>query len=112
MCKIKKGQIITGIVTGIQDYGIFVNISDDYKGLIHISEISDNYVRNINKYAEVGNNIKAKIIDINENKKELKLSIKDLNKSNFSIRETGNKFKPLKDNLDNWIDEYEKNNEN
>ena len=43
--KYQSGQVVQGIVTGIKPYGAFVKIDDNTDGLIHISEISDNYVR-------------------------------------------------------------------
>ena len=54
MNKYRKEQIVEGVVTGIEDYGIFVNIDNEYTGLIHISEISDDFVRNINDYVNKG----------------------------------------------------------
>ena len=46
MNQYKKGEIVTGCVTGIEKYGIFVSLDDYYSGLIHISEISDFFVKN------------------------------------------------------------------
>ena len=45
MLKYDKGKIVTGQVTGIEKYGIFVSLDEFYSGLIHISEISDGFVR-------------------------------------------------------------------
>ena len=67
MTRYKRGEIITGYVTGIEKYGIFVNIDDNYSGLIHISEITSSYVRNINDYAKIGEIIRAKVIEVDEN---------------------------------------------
>ena len=53
------GKIVTGKVTGIEKYGIFVNLDDYYSGLVHISEISDSFVRNIDDYVNIGEYIKA-----------------------------------------------------
>ena len=47
------GQIIKGTVTGIEKYGIFLNVNNKYTGLIHISEISDKYVKNVEDYVNV-----------------------------------------------------------
>ena len=46
MNQYKKGEIVTGCVTGIEKYGIFVSLDDYYSGLIHISEISSFFVKN------------------------------------------------------------------
>lgn len=45
----KEGAIVTGIVTGIQPYGIFVSLDERTQGLIHISEITDGYVRTVDE---------------------------------------------------------------
>ena len=47
--KIKEGQIVKGQITGITRYGLFVSLEDDYTGLVHISEVSDKFVKNLNK---------------------------------------------------------------
>ena len=50
MSKYFKNEVVEGCVTGIEKYGIFVTLDEYYSGLIHISEISDNFVRDINKF--------------------------------------------------------------
>ena len=77
MEKYKKGRILKGVVTGIESYGVFVQF-DSYTGLIHISEISDDYVKNPADYVSVGEVINTKIIDIDEELGHLKLSIKNI----------------------------------
>lgn len=104
----KKGDIIKCSVTGFKDYGIFVKIDDKYDGLIHISEISEAFVRNVSDYAELGEEIFAKILDIDENDFQMKLTIKDMNykvdgKDIRKIDQNG--FLPLKNNLNIWINE-------
>ncbi len=108
MTDYKKGSIVTGSITGIEKYGAFVSLDEYYKGLIHISEISKNYVKNINDYVNVGDTIKARVIEIDNNTCHVKLSIKDLNykikKEKVNpIEEVGSGFGILKDNLDKWI---------
>ena len=105
----KIGDIVSGKVTGVEDYGIFLSFDDNVVGLIHISEISDAFVRKVSDYAEVGEMLEAKIIDIDKDSKKLKLSIKDLpyrkNSQHHKIVETGNGFSGLEDILDVWISE-------
>lgn len=108
MNEIKVGDIIEVVVTGIQKYGAFVLIDDKYDGLIHISEISYGYVKNVNDYLKVGDTVYAEVVDVNNDEKELKLSIKDIDYKKDGTRlkrmaETKSGFKPLKDNLDMWI---------
>lgn len=108
MKKYEKDKIITGYVTGIEPYGIFVNLDDYYNGLIHISEISDDYVRNVSDYVMIGEKIKTKIIDIDKKNHQIKLSIKDIDyriDKHCKIKETVHKFETLKRKLPVWIDE-------
>ena len=53
------GDIVTGTVTGIENYGVFVSLGENSSGLIHISEISDFFVRNVNDYVELNETIKV-----------------------------------------------------
>ena len=109
MEKIKKDDIIKVTVTGVQKYGAFAQI-EDYEGLIHISEISYGYVRNVNDYLKVGDKIYAEVVDIDNDDNHLKLSIKDIDYKKDGTRlkrmaETKSGFQPLKDNLELWINE-------
>ena len=65
-------------ITGIQPYGVFVSY-DDYVGLIHISEVSDQYVSSIEDILCVGDEVEATILEIDEEQKRLKLSYKQAN---------------------------------
>jgi general stress protein 13 len=118
MSKYEVGDIVVGCVTGIEKYGIFVNLDEYYTGLIHISEISNLYVREINDYVEIGQTIKCKVIEKDEDNKHIKLSIKDIDyqigtKKLKKIKETKNQFKTLKEKLSKWekekIKEIEEN---
>lgn len=108
MEEFKIGDIIKGQVTGIENYGIFININNKTNGLIHISEISENFVKDINDFVVIGESIYCRIIDIDKENYNLKLSIKNINykakKGNGKINETIRGFSPLKDNLDSWIE--------
>lgn len=109
MNQYKKGEIVTGCVTGIEKYGIFVSLDDYHSGLIHISEISDFFVRNPADYVHVGETIRAKVIDDTDVESfHVKLSIKNLDyklskKSNTKIVETSRGFQSLKQQLPIWI---------
>ena len=106
------GNIVTGCVTGIEKYGIFVGLDNYYSGLIHISEISDSFVRNINDYVNIGETIKVKILDFNNNDFHVKLSIKDIDyrinkRKSTKIIETSNGFSSLEKNLEFWMQRKE-----
>ena len=72
---LKVGDTVKGVVTGVVDFGAFVNV-DGIEGLVHISEISWERVNNPSDYVKVGQNIEAKIISID--KERLSLSMKQL----------------------------------
>ena len=59
MTKYGKGKIVRATVTGIEVYGIFVSLDEYYSGLIHISEISEQYVKNVQDYVNLNEKIKA-----------------------------------------------------
>ena len=109
MEKVKKNDVIKVKVTGVQKYGAFVNSEDDnYDGLIHISEISYGYVKNVNDYLKIGDTVYAEVVDVNDDDNQLKLSIKDIDYKKDGTRlkrmaETKEGFTPLKDNLEIWI---------
>ena len=75
--KLKVGDVVNGVVTGVVDFGVFVNV-EGIEGLVHISEISWERVNNPSDYVKVGQTIEAKIISIDKNR--LSLSIKQLTK--------------------------------
>lgn len=109
MADYKKGDIVEGRVSGITKYGIFVHIDLSYSGLIHISEVSNDYVSNINDYVTMGEKIFCEVLDVDETKLHLKLSIKNINykseeKTN-GIKETRLGFLPLKNALPGWVEE-------
>ena len=108
MTKYKKGEIVTGSVTGIEKYGIFVGLDEYYSGLIHISEISNFFVKNVADYVNIGETIKAKVIECDDDTFHIKLSIKDIDyrfskKKRTKIKETKSGFSTLKLKLEQWI---------
>lgn len=110
MPKYKTGEIVTVSVTGIEKYGVFVGLDEYYSGLIHISEISSGFVRNINDYVNLGETIKAKILEVDEETLHVKLSIKDMDyritkKKKIKIQETELGFSTLEVCLERWISE-------
>ena len=109
MTKYEKGKILTGYVTGIESYGIFVGLDEYYSGLIHISEISNSFVRNLNDYVNVGETIKVKVVETDTDNYRVKLSIKDIDyritkKKTNKIKETSLGFSTLESNLPIWVE--------
>lgn len=110
MPKYQVGDIVTVSVTGIEKYGIFVGLDEYYSGLIHISEISDGFVRDINDYVNLGETIRAKVLAVDEEELHIKLSIKNIDyritkKKRAKIEETELGFSTLEARLDGWISE-------
>ena len=110
MPKYKVGEKVQGKVTGIEDYGFFLLLDDGYSGLVHISEVSEKFVKNIFDYVQLGEQIEALIIEVDEENKKLKLSIKNFDYRIEDKRELENQngFSPLREKLPEWITEYEK----
>lgn len=110
MTKYRTGEIVTGCVSGIEKYGIFITLEEPYSGLIHISEVSSSFVRNIHDYVKIGETIKAKVIEEVDKDHKVKLSIKEMDyrfnkKNKTEIQETATGFSTLKIMLDNWIEQ-------
>ena len=73
---LKPGMKLTGTVRNVVDFGAFVDIGVHQDGLVHISEIADRYVKNANEVLAVGDIVQVVILDVNEAKKRISLSIK------------------------------------
>ena len=69
------GSIVDGKVTGITSFGAFVELEPGVSGLVHISEVADAYVKDVNEYLKINDEVKVKIVNIGENGK-IGLSIK------------------------------------
>lgn len=76
MPKLEAGSIAKGIVTGIQPYGAFVAIGEDIQGLVHISEVSHQFVKDIRDFIKVGDEVTVKILSIDEKTKRASLSMR------------------------------------
>ena len=110
----KNGDIVYGKITNIVGYGAFVQV-DEYDGLVHISEFSDHFVRDINDYVHIGDQIKLKIIEIDEENKRIKLSYKQIHKTRgvkCRIPQYRIGFEPIKKALPIWIARELKNEKN
>jgi S1 RNA binding domain protein len=68
------GQIVTGRVQGVTNFGAFIELSGSMVGLVHISEIADTYVKDVKDYLKAGDEVKVKVLNIDG--KKIGLSIK------------------------------------
>lgn len=112
--KYELNQLVIGKVISVKPYAIFMSFEDGVEGLLHISEISNNYIRDIEKFGVVGDEIKVKILSIDKNNGFLRVSLKQVppeeaftthkNLSRYIPNLPENAFDPLKENIPNWIE--------
>lgn len=74
----KAGDVVKGKVTGIQPYGAFVSLDEHTQGLVHISEITYGYVKEVCDFLTVGQEVEVKILEIDEQEGKISLSIREL----------------------------------
>lgn len=106
----KAGDIVKGRITSIKPYGAFVKVNETIDGLIHVSEISDRFVRSIEDYLTVGDIVNLEVIGVSEDMK-ISFSYKTQNRNGRKKKEIINLthgFKPLAEKLDEWIKDYYK----
>ena len=72
---IEVGSKLQGKVTGITNFGAFVELTGGATGLVHISEVADNYVKDINEHLKVGDEVEVKVLNVEKDGK-IGLSIK------------------------------------
>ncbi len=112
MQEIKEGNILIVRVKNIKKYGFFVTIDNSVDALVHISEISDNYVKAIDKFVTVGEVILARVIGIEGGRANL--SIKNMN---YKLRKTclrylekdfvvDKNFWTIEEKIEGWVKEY------
>lgn len=70
------GMVLTGTIRNVTDFGAFVDIGVKYDGLVHISEMSEKFVKNPSEIVSVGDVVKVKVIDIDKERQKVKLSMK------------------------------------
>ncbi len=102
--KYNIGDYVEGVVTGIENYGIFLSFGD-YTGLIHISELSEHFVSDVSMYAKVGDKIPCIVLEIDENNKRLKCSLKNTKYGEEKDFNIDHGFAPLKKQLPIWIEQ-------
>lgn len=118
MKMIKVGDIVEVTITGVQPYGAFALLPNHTSGLIHISEISEGFVKDIENFVHKGEKVRVKVIDIDLKTNQAKLSLKALDtkskrrdrRLNYKnqkrqIRETPKGFEPLRQMLPIWINQ-------
>ncbi|MBR0423499.1 MAG: S1 RNA-binding domain-containing protein [Clostridia bacterium] len=92
------GAVVEGKVTGITKFGAFVDLGEGKSGLVHISEVSNTFVKEVSDHLKEGQPVKVKIIKLND-KGRYELSIKQANEKKSPVQKSEN-FKPTNQSLD------------
>ncbi|KMK91785.1 MULTISPECIES: S1 domain-containing post-transcriptional regulator GSP13 [Rossellomorea] len=122
--KFETGSVVTGKVTGIQPYGAFVALDEETQGLVHISEITHGFVKDVNEHLSVGDEVQVKVLSVDEAKGKISLSIRATQEAPAEQPAAAKKprrqgsvkpaaaeettpagFNTLKDKLEEWIEQ-------
>ena len=76
---LKPGMELMGTVRNVIDFGAFVDIGVHQDGLVHISQLSDKFIKHPSQAVKVGDVVKVKILDVDQKKKRIALTMKGLN---------------------------------
>ena len=76
--EIERGMVIKGKITRIEKFGVFVEIGAERPGLVHISEITHDYIKDPKQAVQESNEVEVKVLEVNRRKKQIKLSMKAL----------------------------------
>ncbi|MEK4246463.1 S1 domain-containing post-transcriptional regulator GSP13 [Psychrobacillus sp. FSL K6-2684] len=101
----KVGDVVTGKVTGIQPYGAFVSLDEQTQGLVHISEITYGYVKEVGEFLTVGQEVEVKILEIDEEASKISLSIRELQEKPISSKRDDKPRKSLQARVDEHDEE-------
>lgn len=75
--KVQVGNIVEGKVLRIKPFGAIVSLGDKVQGLVHISQIANNFVQDINEHIAVGDVVKVKVLSVDEASNKISLSIRE-----------------------------------
>ena len=98
--KYEVGDVLTGKITGIQPYGAFVALDEQTQGLVHISEITYGFVKDVGDFLKVGDEITVKVLDIDDKSKKISLSIRVLHETPIVKKKDVLPRKSLQDRVD------------
>ncbi|WP_413627629.1 S1 domain-containing RNA-binding protein [Fructilactobacillus vespulae] len=124
---LKVGEVISGKVSGITGFGAFIDLENHEKGLVHISEVSDGFIKDIHDVLKIGDSVKVKVMKIGDDGKialsirkaipdsEKKQSQEHTSKSGGARPKFGkssrSQAKPKKENFDDLLSDFLKKSE-
>src|SRR5687767_12199775 len=76
--EIEPDMVVKGKIVRLETYGAFVDIGAERPGMVHVSELAHGYVKTPNEVVKEGDEVEAKVLDVNRKKKQIRLSIKAL----------------------------------
>lgn len=88
---VEVGNILEGKVTGITDFGAFVELPEGKSGMVHISEVAPVYVSKISEFLQEGQTVKVKVLSVNEENGKISLSIKKASENNSNNNRNRNR---------------------
>ncbi len=77
--EVRAGMILTGIITNITDFGCFVDLGIKEKGLVHISQITDRFIKDPHAVVSINQEVKVKVMSVDSERKRIQLTMKDIN---------------------------------
>lgn len=98
--KIEAGSIVEGKVVRIKPFGAIVQLENGGQGLVHISQIANGFVQDINDHVAIGDTVKVKVMSVDEENRKIALSIRDAlpratrPQQGFKPREHKNNYEP------------------
>jgi small subunit ribosomal protein S1 len=91
--ELKKDMVVTGKVVRLEKFGVFVDIGAERPGLVHISEITHDYIRNPGEVLKEGEEVEVKILAVDRRRKKIKLSMKALEEKPAKVAKAAQKEK-------------------
>lgn len=89
--EIKKDMVVKGKVTRIENFGVFVDIGAERPGLVHVSELTHDFIRNPGELVKEGDEVDVKVLGVNRQKKQIKLSMKALEEKPVKVTKADQK---------------------
>lgn len=87
MKDLKPGMVLTGTVRNVIDFGVFVDIGVHQDGLVHISQVCNKFIRHPSEAVQVGDVVKVAVLEVDEKRGRISLTMKNLPKTEENIHE-------------------------